>query len=224
MRSTLWSGCPTTIWTDSDLDLSWPINDLAGMTSAGDDDSRFTKSRRNQGVQRTGRDLLLTDRRFRDVSLATKRQIIRLIGKQDGFGTNSFDLVMLPTQVTSIDQVDESTVEPLWSQLRLVEMKATRKSIKNAALNSFFFGVTANEIRLAELLGEKFLFAFVVLNGENDYRRPFARLLTLPELRERTRPWRTQFQVNFRSDLSSEGLVEDRETILVLDTPLPPND
>jgi hypothetical protein len=98
-------------------------------------------------------------------------------------------------------------------------MKATRKPIHDAALNRFFFGVTKNEIHLAEMLGDRFLFAFVVLNSENVFGRPFARLLTLEELRERTKPWRTQYQVNFRSDLPAEGLVADGQRILILDRP-----
>jgi hypothetical protein len=181
-----------------------------------DEENKFTKSRRNQGVQRTGRELLLLDRRFQDVSLATKKRIIELIGHGRGFGTSSFDLIMKPLECAA---VTEENVAELWPKLRLVEMKATKKPIQDAALNRFFFGATQNEIRLAEALGDRLLFAFVVLSTNNVFGRPFARLLTLPELRERTKSCRTQFQVNFRSDMSGEGLVADGTMILVLDQP-----
>jgi hypothetical protein len=192
-----------------------PIQDGDRMPSR-DDGAKFRKSQLNQGVQSAGLKLLLSDARFQELTLQAKRKVVALIGNRPGFGTFSFDLIM---KSPGIGPVGEHNVDELWPQLRLVEMKATKKPIKSAALNGLFFGVTANEIRLAELLGEKFLFAFVVLNSKNDFGRPFARMLTLAELRDRTRPWRTQYQVNFRTDLPSEGLVEDKETIFVLNPP-----
>lgn len=104
---------------------------------------------------------------------------------------------------------------------RLVEMKATRKPIQTAALNKFFFGCTQTECLLAETLGDKFLFAFVVLDSANIYGRSFARLLTLDEVRARTKPWRTQFQVNFRTDLPHDDVVADRESLIVFEESSP---
>ena len=54
---------------------------------------------------------------------------------------------------------------------------------------------------MAAALGDRYLFAFVVLNSVNDYERPFAVLLSLEEVEARTRSKRVQFQVNFRSDI-----------------------
>ena len=184
----------------------------------GSEDGKFLKSKRNQGVQRTGRALLLGDPRFQDLSPSTRRAVIDLVGRGQGFGPSSFDLLMKPM---GLPEISEHNFREHWSSLRLVEMKTTKKPIRNAALNRLFFGVTQNEIRLAEALGDRLLFAFVVLNEDNDFGRPFARLLTLNELRERTKPWRTQYQVNFRSDLPNDGLVVDQNMILVLDN-LPP--
>lgn len=184
------------------------------------EDRKFTKSKSNQGVQRTGRDLLLLDRRFQDVSLDVKKAMLELIPGRTGFGTASFDLIMKPADVP---EITVANVAEFWPRLRLVEMKATKKPIRDAALNQFFFGATANEVRMAEALGDRYLFAFVVLSNDNVFGRPFSRLLTLRELREMTRPWRTQYQVNFRSDMSGEGLVADGELILVIDrAPSPP--
>lgn len=183
-------------------------------TPEGGQDRKFTKSKSNQGVQRTGRDLLLLDPRFQDLSLDIKKAMLQLIPQRQGFGTNSFDLVMKPT---GTPEITLANLEEHWPKLRLVEMKATMKPIRDPALNQFFFGATANEIRMAEALGDRYLFAFVVLNNNNVFGRPFSRLLTLTELREMTRPWRTQYQVNFRSDNSGEGLVADGKFILIVD-------
>jgi hypothetical protein len=180
----------------------------------GEPDRRFTKSKSNQGVQRTGRQLLLQDPRFQDADLATRRAIIQAIGGSGAFGDQTFDLLMRPAGVPTI--TPENAAQHL-SAIRLVEMKATKKSIRGPALNGFFFGATKTEVEMAEHLGDRYLFAFVVLSSDNEFGRPFARLLTLNELRERTKPWRIQFQVNFKTNLSGAGLVNDGETILVLD-------
>lgn len=164
--------------------------------------SKFTKSLANQGVQKEGLGLLLTDGRFQVVDLLTKRRILQLIGKPGAFGAQSFDAVMTPKPVAPItlDNIDSA-----FPSLRLVEMKTTRKPIQNEMLNGFFFGATEREYEMARTLGERYLFAFVVLSSANEYQRPFAVLLTLGEVERRTRKRRVQYQVNFRSDLSRVG-------------------
>lgn len=59
---------------------------------------------------------------------------------------------------------------------------------------------------MAQKLGDRFRFAFVVLNDKRDkkgnpntYGRPFAVLLTHDELVARTQTKRVQFQVNLKS-------------------------
>jgi hypothetical protein len=90
------------------------------------------------------------------------------------------------------------------ASIRLVEMKSTRKPIKDANLNGFFFGATEREYAMAAALGDRYLFAFVVLNSLNVYGRPFAVLLTLDQVERRTRAKRTQFQVNFGTGMEDE--------------------
>jgi hypothetical protein len=68
---------------------------------------------------------------------------------------------------------------------------------------------------MATALGDKFLFAFVVLTTENEYRRPFAVLLALEELERRTRPWRVQYQVNFRTDLAIEDVASTHQLVIL---------
>ena len=172
-------------------------------------ESKFTKSLRNKGTENSGLALLLTDPRFQHVDGPAKRRILELIDIEGSFGTQTFDAVVTDALV---ERLNADNVEDHFSQLRLVEMKTTRKPIRNAALNSFFFGATQREYDMAAALGDKYLFAFVVLNSENDYGRPFAVLLSLAEVEARTRSKRVQFQVNFRSDI---GPSEEPETLIV---------
>lgn len=80
-------------------------------------------------------------------------------------------------------------------------MKTTKKPIKDENLNGFFFGATEREYAMARALGDKYVFAFVVLNSVNVHNRPFFILLTLDQVEQRTRAKRIQYQVNFRSDI-----------------------
>ena len=69
----------------------------------------------------------------------------------------------------------------------------------------FFFGATQREYDLAAKLGDKFRFAFVVLNSANAFGKPFAVLLTLSELEYRTRAKRIQYQVNLWNARDAQG-------------------
>ena len=110
---------------------------------------------------------------------------------------------MLP-QAT--EPIDESTLPRHFEQIVLVEMKTTKKPIKDAGLAGFFFGATQREYDLAAKLGDKFRFAFVVLNSANVYGKPFAVLLTLTELEHRTRAKRIQYQVNLWNAKDAQGV------------------
>jgi hypothetical protein len=154
------------------------------------------KSRRNRVVEKAGlKDVLLRDRRFQAPTTETKKAILMALGLGDSklYGPQSFDAIMLPQPSELIDQ---TTLPRYLEQIVLVEIKTTKKPIKDAALAGFFFGATQREYDLAAKLGDKFLFAFVVLNSANAYGKPFAVLLTLPELEHRTRSKRVQYQVN----------------------------
>lgn len=166
------------------------------------EETKFTKSAANRGTEKEGLGLLLTDARFQVPNLATKRRILELIGKTEAFGIQTFDAIMTPEPAPP---VTAQNVEGQFPTLRLVEMKTTRKPIRNDALHGFFFGATEREYDMARALGNHYLFAFVVLNAANDYGRPFAVLLTLKEVERRTQKRRIQYQVNFRSDLTPIG-------------------
>jgi hypothetical protein len=158
---------------------------------------KFSKSTSNARTQKVGLGILLGDPRFQGVNLATKRAILQQVAPFGDFGPQSFDCVMTPDPV---EPLTAENVTPHLATLRLIEMKTTRKPIRDVGLNQFFFGATAREFELARVLGDRFLFAFVVLNTNNEFARPFAVLLTHDQVAERTRTKRVQFQVNFRSD------------------------
>jgi len=155
---------------------------------------KFLKSGRNKRVENSGLTYLLADGRFQAVDLATKRRIVELTEVRGSFGPQTFDAVMTnkPQAPITLANVDE-----MYPRLRLIEMKTTRKPIRNAQLNGFFFGATEREYEMATVLGDRYLFAFVVLNSNNEYGRPFAVLLPLSEVERRTRSRRIQIPGQF---------------------------
>ena len=163
------------------------------------------KSKRNRVVEKAGlQDVLLKDPRFQAPSTETKKALLKALGLGDTklYGPQSFDAIMLP-QATEL--IDQTTLPRYLEQIVLVEMKTTKKPIKDAGLAGFFFGATQREYDLAAKLGEKFRFAFVVLNTANAYGKPFAVLLTLQELEHRTRAKRIQYQVNLWNAKDARG-------------------
>ena len=171
---------------------------------------KFEKSGINKRTEKEGISLLLRDPRFQLVSLATKRRILELIGRSGAFGTQTFDLVMTPEPAPPITP---ETVDEAFPTMTLVEMKTTKGAVADQALNGFFFGATKREYTMAEQLGSRYCFAFVVLNDTNVFGKPFAVLLTLEEVEQRTRARRVQYQVNFRTDIEPEAT--DQEHVIV---------
>lgn len=165
------------------------------------------KSKRNRIVEKAGlHDVLLKDPRFQAPTTDTKKALLKALGLGDTklYGPQSFDAIMLPEAGTI---VEESTLPLHLDRITLVEMKTTKKPIKDASLAGFFFGATQREYDLAAKLGDRFRFAFVVLNSANTYGKPFAVLLTLNELEQRTRAKRIQYQVNLWNAKDAEGYV-----------------
>jgi predicted LPLAT superfamily acyltransferase len=158
-------------------------------------------SSKRLGTEIDGLSVLLEDKRMQALDLSTKKRILELLMVSGAFKPQTFDAVMTtaPAPPLTVDNVEEHL-----ESLTLVEMKTTRAPIKNAALNSFFFGATDNEFQMAKALKSKYVFAFVVINDTNEYGRPFFVLLTLEQLQARTRTSRIQYQINFRSDMPAE--------------------
>ena len=167
---------------------------------------KHERSRANQQVERSALDLLLTNPRIQAPGPLVRKALLLALGVTGNFGARSFDCVL--TEHPSPPLSEEGLVGSL-DTLRLVEMKSTKAPIRSTALNGFFFGATAREFDLAKELGDKYLFAFVVLNSGNDYGRPFAVLLTLAQLEARIRTKRVQFQVNLRTDIPEDEAIHE---------------
>ncbi len=113
---------------------------------------------------------------------------------------------------TALPLLSGANVGEYLEAIRLVEVKATKARIRDASLNGFFFGATEREFAMAGALGDRYLFAFVVLGNDNEYGGPFAVLLTLDQLERRIRSRRIQFQVNLRTDMTK---LEDMGLVLL---------
>ena len=125
-----------------------------------------------------------------------KDQLLDLLGFSGQFTAASFDLVMTTHPVAPLTV---SSVPELIDKITLVEMKTTAKPIQNINLAGFFFGSSETQYTLAGVAGDRLRWAFVVMNAENDYGRPFFVLLSTEEVEQATRARRTQFQVNFKT-------------------------
>ncbi len=162
-------------------------------------EGKFLKSGLNQRTEFSAHGFVLDDKRFQKPKSKTKAKILRAIHPASGDWTQqTFDLVMTST---ACEPITEENVEIHIDDIRVVEVKATRKPIRNTALNGFFFGSTDRQYLLARALGDRHRYAFVVMNTDNDYGREFFALLTLDEVERKTRSKRLQYQVNFRSDM-----------------------
>ena len=169
-------------------------------------EGKFLKSGLNQGTERTAHGFVLDDKRFQKPTSRMKVKILAALHPAAGdWSQQTFDLVMTST---ACDPITEENVEILLHDIRVVEVKATRKAIRNTALNGFFFGSTDRQYLLARALGDQHRYAFVVMNNDNDYGRPFFVLLTLEQVEQKTRSKRLQYQVNFRSDMQPSDDVD----------------
>ncbi len=167
--------------------------------------TRYTKSRLNQAREREALAFVAAaERRFQKPDRATKRRILELLKLPEGgeWTDQTFDLVLAPPDA---DRLTVANADELIDRLCVIEVKATKKPIRNTALNGFFFGTTDRQYQLARAAGNRYLYAFVGLNGDNEYGQPFYVLLTLDEVERRTQSKRLQYQVSFRRDIESAG-------------------
>src|SRR4051794_9662800 len=154
------------------------------MDTGAEIEAKFAKAKANKTVENAGLLFLRRDPRIQIIPTITKVAILETLGVEGAFGPQTFDAVMTSKPV---DAIDLNNLVNYVDDLTLLEMKTTRKAIKNANLNGFFFGATEREYELATHLGDRYRFAFVVLNSDNDYGQYFAVLIPLREVARRTR-------------------------------------
>lgn len=172
---------------------------------AGPDRTKFGRSGLNQVLETDATQVVLEDRRFQRLDLPTKRRLLELLDVRGSWTHRTFDLVMTAAEV---EPINATNVERLYGDITVIEIKSTRKPIKDESLSGFFFGATETEYLLAEALGDRLRYAFVVLNNRNRFARPFFVLLTKEQVDQRTRTKRVQFQVNFKSGMKPDGREE----------------
>jgi len=162
-------------------------------------DAKFGKSKRGHATELGAHELVLLDPRFQRPPSQVKALILELLDIKGDWTKKTFDLVMTSEPVPPLTENNATTY---LDDISLVEVKSTKKAIRNCGMSGFFFGSTQTQYLLAAAAGDRFRYAFVVLNSKNDYRRPFFALLTPKDVLEKTRSKRAQFQVNFKSNLA----------------------
>jgi hypothetical protein len=162
-------------------------------------DKKFGKSKLGHATELGAHEFVLLDRRFQKPPRPTKTRILELLDIKGDWTQNTFDLVMTSEPVPPLT---EQNVATYLYDISLVEVKATKKAIKSCGLSGFFYGTTERQSFLAAAAGNRFRYAFVVLNSDNDYGRPFFCLLTARDVLQKIQSQRTQFQVNFKSKLA----------------------
>lgn len=156
-------------------------------------EASYGKTKLNNVREDTALNVLLdSNASFQRPDSKARKRILELLGLSD-YSPRAFDLIQtdVPLPTISAENVHEHL-----DAIRLIEVKATKADIPDDNLHGFFFGATDNEYRLAERLGDRYKFAFVVLPPKG--RAPFFVLLTLAEVVERTSSKRIQYQVNFK--------------------------
>ena len=88
-----------------------------------------TASEKRYGTEKDGISVLLEDPRMQRPDVATKKEILKLLYVSGAFKPSSFDAVM--TDQASPPLTVDNVAEHL-HHIRLVEMKTTRASIRNA--------------------------------------------------------------------------------------------
>jgi hypothetical protein len=168
--------------------------------------TKFEKSRRNHGTELRATGYVLTDPHFQQPPVAVKQEILRQLDLVGDFSPRTFDLVKTATPAPPLTV--ELVAEHL-DGLLLVEVKSTAAKIHDTRLNGFFFGSTGTQFALAAACPERYRTAFVVMNPDNAYGRPFFTLLSPAELEARVRTKRVQYQVNFQSTLPEGSVTAD---------------
>lgn len=141
----------------------------------------------NKKTEKEGIDFIVeNDSNFFVPDSLGRKQILKLLGIDLRF-SRAFDLI----HVEEFEKHENILEIQDLNRITLVELKTTKKSLPNLP-RGFFFGATQNEFDLAELLGERYKFAFTSLHPDT---KGF-QLLTLSELESLIKTKRIQYQIN----------------------------
>jgi len=119
----------------------------------------------------------------------SRKNILNKLGLAKKF-IRAFDLI----QVQGHTNLENEFVIDKDSEIILIEIKSTKKKLKNNPYG-FFFGATENEFSIAEQLGDNYKFCFVCLHPET---KSYV-LLSNNELNEIITNKRIQYQINIKT-------------------------
>ena len=106
-------------------------------------ESKFGKSLLNKGTENSGLACSSPIGASRVLTCSPNGESSNSIDIPGAFGTQTFDAVVTDSPV---EPLHPGNVEKHFASLRLVEMKTTRKPIRNEALSGFFFGATRTRV------------------------------------------------------------------------------
>jgi hypothetical protein len=125
---------------------------------------------------------------FFKIDRAIKKELLDALDLSHKF-LQAFDMIYIPEYVGKV--IVNGFIEANLDNIILIELKTTKKYLPHNP-KGFFFGATENEFKFGEILGSKFRFCFVCLNE----RSPSFAFMTVPELEEKIKNRRIQFQIN----------------------------
>lgn len=133
--------------------------------------------------------LIESDPSFIEPDKSSRKEILKYFGLSSKY-MRAFDLI----QVDGHTNHEEEFILNSQDKITLIEIKSTKKKLKNNPYG-FFFGATENEFSIADQLGDNYKFCFVCLHPETKNYVT----LTGNELENITRNKRVQYQINIQT-------------------------
>jgi len=133
--------------------------------------------------------LINNDSSFIEPDKESRKKILNILGLNKRF-IRAFDLIQVKGHTNSENEfiINED------SEITLIEIKSTKKKLKNNPYG-FFFGATENEFSIADQLGNQYKFCFVCLHPET---KSYV-ILSNSELNEIISNKRIQYQINIKT-------------------------
>ena len=119
----------------------------------------------------------------------SRKAILEYFGLSSKY-IRAFDLIQVDGHINS----EEKFILSPHDKITLIEIKSTKKKLKNNPYG-FFFGATENEFSIADQLGENYKFCFVCLHPDT---KSYV-TLSSREVEDITKNKRIQYQINLQT-------------------------
>lgn len=129
---------------------------------------------------------------YHEVSSYAKRQIKNYIQSRHPIPVGSFDMIKLKKQKqkTPIRRLSDKEL----NELTLIEIKSSDRNL-NENLDGYFFGYSYSEQLVAQALGNRYQFAFVVLPRSGG--RKFHKVMTYRQIWKKAKTIHMQWSIKF---------------------------